>query len=90
MRPGGAGRKWEKEPLLHLLWEEYCLCRELVIIPFVRKSQRGEKTVMMMWTTGFNQLPNQGGVRDQSYFVMRIFNAFLAGERRGQQRAAAR
>jgi len=40
--------------------------------------------VAVPWTVGLGQLPLEGGIDDQSYIEMRMFRAFLEGERYGQ------
>lgn len=83
-----AGRHLlEEDPLLRLLYEEYCLCRQQSIFIFYRKERNGvERLLVIPWTTGFGVLPDEGGLRQQSYLTVQVFNAFLEGERRGQLR----
>lgn len=36
---------------------------------------------IISWPTGFNTLPESGGLLDQDLTTMMLFDAFLAGER---------
>lgn len=78
-------------PLLRALYEAYCLCRAQQFVHFRRPEQGGkERLVSVIFTTGLSVLPTEGGVDDQSYVTMRIFAAFLRGEREGQLRLMQR
>lgn len=80
-----------EEALLRQLYEAYCLCRAQQFVHFRRPEQGGrEKLVSVIFTTGLSLLPEEGGVEDQSYVTMRIFAAFLRGEREGQLRMMQR
>lgn len=77
--------------LLRQLYEAYCLCRSQQFVHFRKPEQGGrEKLVSVIFTTGLSLLPEEGGVEDQSYVTMRIFAAFLRGEREGQLRTMQR
>lgn len=78
-------------PLLRSLYEAYCLCRAQQFVNFRRPEQGGrERMISIIFTTGLSLLPVDGGVDDQSYVTMRIFAAFLRGEREGQLRLMQR
>lgn len=80
-------RMFAKNPQIKQLWEEYILCRQQEILVF-RRPEKGnkERQITAIWTTGFAQLPDAGGVRDQGFLTIRVFSAFLEGERQGQLR----
>lgn len=64
-----------------MLYEAYDLARttEMVI---VKRSKNGkEQQVPIIRPTGFTLLPEMGGINNQSYFDIKIFAAFLRGER---------
>ena len=79
---------WKPWPYLFLLYQDYLLCRNQSFVTFERpEGQKGEKRLILSpWTTGFTMLPKAGGLDDQDYFDMAIFNAFLQGEQQGQLR----
>lgn len=82
---------FEEFPLLRQLYEAYCLCRAQQFVHFRRPEQGGkEKLVSVIFTTGLSLLPQEGGVEDQNYLWIRIFAAFLRGEREGQLRTMQR
>jgi len=74
--------------MLFLLYEDYLICRNLDFKTFEKPvdDKGGKQLVLGPWTTGLNHLPQSGGLDDQDPQVMSIFNAFLMGEREGQQR----
>ncbi len=47
-------------------------------LPSGPKKSRHE---IVAWPTGITQLPNAGGMSDQSAYTMLMFERFLAGER---------
>lgn len=78
-------------PELRAMWEDYVLCRTQEFITFRRPEKGGkERQVTIVWTSGLSVLPDTGGIRDQNYVTMRVFNAFLEGERQGQMRRLSR
>jgi hypothetical protein len=79
-------------PILQLLWEEYDLCRVKQFVIFKRPkkfSKTKEEFCVIEYPTGLGLLPHPGGVADQNYMKMRIFAAFLRGERMGCGRILA-
>jgi len=50
------------------------------------KKQGEEKIVTVVWPSGFNTLPDEGGWNDQDYLTTRLFAAALRGEQRGVAR----
>lgn len=74
------------EPKLATYWEMYELCRtkQLLITRMPADPQgKKEKIVVVEWPIGFSRLPKEGGVEDQSFLLMKVFSAFLLGEREG-------
>lgn len=68
------------------MWEEYELCRNLQYVSMEvgdGKGKGGTKIITFLYPTGFTQLPFAGGVTDQPYYYIRVFRAFLLGERQG-------
>lgn len=90
--PKSAEALLDDDPLMRLLWEDYSLCREQQMNIFYKKEMKGTKSVERLiifpYTTGLAHLPGPGGLHDQDFLVMRMFNGFLEGERRGQLRKA--
>ena len=84
---------WKNNPHLEQLYADYLLCRN-VILQVVRMPVKGdkkgaEKIIILHWPTGFNQLPEEGGLNDQEWYTIRIFSAFLRGEQSGVLRQLA-
>lgn len=76
----------KQDDQLLMFWDEYELCREkqLVVTRMPADPQgKKEKIVVVEWPTGLSQLPGNGGVGYQEYLKMKVFNAFLSGEREG-------
>lgn len=74
-------------PEITQMYETYLLCRavSLVFVETTKGEGKGAKTfnVPVYWPSSLAQLPNSGGISNQSYYDMRIFGAFLRGERQG-------
>lgn len=84
-------RIFASNPILRLMWEDYALCRQQEFVTFRRPEQGGrERQITVPWTTGLSLLPDRGGVRDQDYLTMRVFQSFMEGERHGQIRRMSR
>lgn len=64
------------------------MCRTTQIVIFEKpKGNKGAKVMsVVLWPSGFSILPNDGGLEEQSYITMRLFQAFLSGERSGVSR----
>lgn len=76
-----------------MLWEEYDLCRQKQFVIFKKPADRTgkkEKFVAVEYPVGFSALPSPGGMENQPYRKMRIFGAFLRGERRGCGKAMSK
>lgn len=85
MRGGGKAvyHAVEGDPQLLNMWEEYEACRSLQWVTFRKPDGKNEKIVQAAWPSGFSTTPFDGGWADQPYFYLKIFCAFLAGEREG-------
>lgn len=85
-------RALSDNPMIRELYDSYCLCRAQQFVHFRRPEGRDgkEKLVSVVFTTGLSLLPREGGVDEQNYVHMRIFAAFLRGEREGQLRLMQR
>lgn len=86
--------KLAKNPILRDIYEAYTMCRttQLVVYrkPVPGKKDGSEKTVVVVWPTGFSQLPKAGGIEDQDYLTVRLFSACLRGEQQGTSRTMAK
>jgi len=82
---------FKDDPVLREKYEAYCLCRAQQFVHFRRPEQGGkERLVSVVFTTGLAVLPGEGGLEDQDYVTVRLFSAFLRGEREGQIRMMQR
>lgn len=85
--------KLKNNPALRKAYENYLLCRTLEFVVFEKptgKKDGSKQLTTMLWPTGLSVLPQEGGVDDQSYIMMRLFSAALRGEREGAARAMKR
>lgn len=81
-----ATRELNADKRLQSLWENYELCRtkQLLVTRMPADPQgKKEKIVVIEWPSGFTNLPNAGGINDQAFLTMKIFSAFILGEREG-------
>lgn len=80
------------DPLLGIMWEEYELSRAQQWVHFTHKSKDGKKEypVNVAYPSHIATWPYGGGVADQPYFYVKIFRAFLEGEREGTLRKIER
>lgn len=84
-------RVFSEDAVLREKYESYCMCRAQQFVHFRRPDQGGkERLVSVIFTTGFSILPREGGLEDQDYITVRLFAAFLRGEREGQIRMMQR
>ena len=76
-------RTLQDNPEIARMYELYLSCREQHVVTY--QSSKGKDTVQHLkaFTTGFAQLPEAGGVLDQSHRIMTFLEAFLAGDRHG-------
>lgn len=75
------------EPMLRLMWEEYELCRSHQWVSFERQGRNGKgEVVHFAYPTHIAVWPNSGGLGNQPYLYVRVFRAFLYGERQGTLR----
>jgi hypothetical protein len=66
-----------------MMYETYLSCREQHVVAY--QTKKGKDTVQNLkaFTTGFGQLPEEGGVLDQSHRTMTFMEQFLIGDRQG-------
>jgi hypothetical protein len=80
----------EANPTIARAFETYQVCRTIQIVVVKRSKGSGkdarEEQVLVYWPQGFSILPEPGGLNNQSYYDVRLFSAFLAGEREGVMR----
>lgn len=76
-----------QHPELAKSFEAYQMCRTVQLTAIKRGKGSGkdakEEQVLVYWPQGFSILPEPGGLNNQGYFSMRMFAAFLSGEREG-------
>lgn len=68
------------------MWQDYDLCRTKQFVSFEKPTGRSDgskKLVLAEYPTGFARYPREGGLDEQDYYTMKIFHAFLRGERQG-------
>lgn len=70
---------WE----LRLAYETYLSCREQHVVTYQVKKGKDTVQKMKAYTTGFVQLPHEGGILDQPHRLMSFLEAFLIGDRQG-------
>lgn len=72
------------DPWLPQMYATYDQCRTQQLEIFRkpdRRDSKKEQIVVVLWPSGFSQLPAPGGIDDQSFWVSRVFSGFLRGER---------
>ena len=76
-----------QHPDLAKAFETYQMCRTVQLSVVKRGKGSGkdarEEQVLVYWPQGFSILPDPGGLNNQGYLTMRLFAAFLSGEREG-------
>ena len=83
--PSSLKRLFEDEQMLGMMWEEYELCRTVQWVHFIHRSKDGKKEqpINVTYPVGIATWPREGGLLNQSYLYVKIFRAFLEGEREG-------
>ena len=81
-------RLFEEDPLMGVMWEEYDLCRAFQWVYFPHKSKDGktEYPIHAQFPSHIATWPAAGGILDQPYLYVKVFRAFLEGEREGTMR----
>lgn len=76
------------EPILGLMWEEYEMCRAQQWVHFSHRSRDGKKEtpIHAVYPTHIATWPREGGILNQPYVYVKVFRAFLEGEREGTLR----
>lgn len=82
----------DENPVLSIMWEEYELSRaqQWVHLPLKTKDGKKEYSVDVAYPTQIVTWPFGGGVANQPYFYVKVFRAFLEGEREGTLRKIER
>lgn len=73
----------QNDPELASLYELYLSCRQQSVVTY--QTSKGKETVQKLktFTTGFIQLPEEGGILDQPHRVMTFMESFLQGDEHG-------
>lgn len=71
----------QANPELARAYDLYSSCRAQTVVPY--QTSKGKDTIQRLspWTTGYAVLPEDGGMLDQPYRLMELFDSFMDGER---------
>ena len=70
-----------KNPELAWSYDLYDQCRNFQMVGMEMPDGKKSKIVLVPYPTGYNFLPEAGGMLDQPYRLMYLFDIFLDGER---------